>query len=60
MTMHPVTVKCAICKTPIPVEDVKYHTSQSEPRPVQVFCGPECSLYYYQEKKKCQSNTENQ
>ena len=51
MTMHPVTVKCAICKTPIPVEDVRYHTSQSEPRPVQVFCGPECSLFYYEEKK---------
>lgn len=51
MTMHPTTFKCAICKTEVRLEDVKYHTAQNEERPVKIFCSPECSLTHYMEKK---------
>ena len=47
MTLHPYSVLCYVCKDSIKVEDVKYHTPQNESRPVKVFCGPECSLKYY-------------
>lgn len=49
MTLHPYSVKCYVCKDSIKVEDVKYHTAQHESKPVKVFCGPECSLKYYEE-----------
>jgi len=51
MTLHPYSVKCYVCKDSIRVEDVKYHTAQHESKPVKVFCGPECSLKYYEEIK---------
>ena len=51
MTFRPQSVKCWICKTTILVENVKYHTSIQEGSPAKPFCGPECSLKYYQGKK---------
>jgi hypothetical protein len=58
MTLHPDSVKCYVCKDSILIEDVKYHTARGEGN-IKVFCGPECSLKYYGEKK-CQLNTEKQ
>jgi len=52
MTYRPQIVKCQICKKPIDIQDVKYHTSREEGSPVKVFCGAECSLKYYMEIKK--------
>ena len=52
MTMHPSKVKCWICRKELPIEEVKYHTAINEERPVKVFCGAECSLKYYEEKKR--------
>ena len=52
MTYRPQTVKCWVCKEPIEVSEVKYHTAIHEGSPAKPFCGPECSLKYYQEKNK--------
>ena len=51
MTYRPQEVKCQICKNSIDISKVKYHTSREEGSPVKIFCGPECSLKYYQEKR---------
>ncbi len=51
MTYRPQEVKCQICKKSIDISKVKYHTSREEGSPVKIFCGPECSLKYYQEKR---------
>jgi endogenous inhibitor of DNA gyrase (YacG/DUF329 family) len=52
MTYRPQTVKCWVCKEPIEVSEVKYHTAMHEGSPAKPFCGPECSLKYYQEQNK--------
>ena len=44
-------IKCWICTKEIPVEEVKYHTPIQEEGPVKVFCCPECSLKYFEEKR---------
>ena len=51
MTMRPQTVKCFVCKTSIAIQDVKYHTAIQEGSPAKPFCGPKCSLKYYQSLK---------
>jgi len=51
MTYRPQIVKCYVCRVDIDVSEVRYHTSIEEGSPAKPFCGPECSLKYYQEKK---------
>jgi hypothetical protein len=34
----------------VKIEEVKYHTPVGKP-PVHIFCGPECSVKYYKEKR---------
>lgn len=48
---RPQTVKCYVCREEIEVSEVKYHTAIQEGSPAKPFCGPECSLKYYEEKK---------
>ena len=48
---RPQTVNCHLCRKEIEVSEVKYHTSIQEGSPAKPFCGPECSLKYYQEKE---------
>lgn len=48
MTYRPQMVKCYVCKKEIEVSNVKYHTAREEGSPAKPFCGPECSLKYYQ------------
>lgn len=48
---RPQLVKCAVCRTEIEVSEVKYHTAIEEGSPAKVFCGPECSLKYYDKKR---------
>ena len=52
MTYRPQTVKCFVCKTDISVSEVKYHTAREEGSPAKPFCGPECSLQYYEKRNK--------
>jgi len=49
---RPQVVKCFVCRTEIEVSEVKYHTSIKEGSPAKVFCGPECSLKYYDKTKR--------
>jgi len=49
---RPQTVKCYVCRKEIEVSKVKYHTAIEEGSPAKPFCGPECSLKYYQKERK--------
>jgi uncharacterized protein YlaI len=44
------TRNCSICDKQVKVEEIKYHTPLGKP-PVYIFCGPECSLKYHEEKR---------
>jgi len=56
MTYRPQMVKCYVCKKEIEVLNVKYHTAREEGSPAKPFCGPECSLKYYQRRQNGTSN----
>jgi len=56
MTYRPQMVKCYVCKKEIEVSNVKYHTAREEGSPAKPFCGPECSLKYYQRRQNGTSN----
>jgi|TARA_A200000159_G_scaffold95128_2_gene88278 hypothetical protein len=43
---------CEVCDTMVPVEEVKYHTSPNENNEAYIFCGPECSLKWFQNNNK--------
>jgi len=43
------TRNCSVCRKPVKMEEIKYHTPIGKP-PVYIFCGPECSLKYHMEK----------
>lgn len=49
---RPQLVKCVVCRTEIEVSEVKYHTAITEGSPAKVFCGPKCSLKYYDDRKR--------
>ena len=40
--------RCTTCNVPVAIQDIKYHTADRS----KVFCGPECSLTYYQQLKE--------
>lgn len=40
--------KCEVCDKMVPQEEVRYHTAPNENNEVIIFCGPECSLEWYQ------------
>jgi hypothetical protein len=55
MTMHPTTLRCAVCKIEVAIEDIKYHTPRDE-QPTRIFCGPEHSHSYFMEKRNEKTN----
>jgi hypothetical protein len=40
--------KCFTCGVSVSIVDIKYHTAERD----KVFCGPQCSLTYYQQLKE--------
>ena len=49
--MHPTTLRCAVCKIEVAIEDIKYHTPRDE-QPTRIFCGAEHTHSYFMEKRK--------
>jgi len=43
-----VAYRCTTCNVPVPLHEIKYHTADRS----KVFCGPACSLTYFQELKE--------
>lgn len=44
--------KCEVCDKMVPIEEVKYHTKPNENNEAYIFCGPECSLKWFQNNNK--------